>query len=193
MGGADVFTTAERCWEVGVFPRGPPGAGADPVGCQAPVPSQPKSWAPGDRGAGAAGAAGLLAAGAGDGIPAPQSEACRSRLARALHRLLLVPERGESLFHPSLFSLPPTWAAPRCSSSAFAGHRPQTTWVFFRRNSARSQAAPREPGIPSATHGTPFVPPSHPGRWGSACTRTSESVCILPSQVEGPLPASSFS
>lgn len=83
---------------------------------------------------------------------------------------------GNPFSTPSLFSLPPTWAAPRCSSSALAGHRPQTTWVFFRRNSARSQAAPREPGIPAATHGTPFVPPSHPGMWGSACTRTSESV-----------------
>lgn len=72
--------------------------------CQAPVPSQPKSWAPGDRGAGAAGAAGLLA---GDGIPAPQSEACRSRLARALPRLLLVPERGEIPFPP-----PPSFPFP---------------------------------------------------------------------------------
>lgn len=67
-----------------MFPRVPLRAGAGPVGCQAPAPRQPKSLAPGDRAAGAAGAAGLRAAGAGGGIPAPQSGARRSRLTRRI-------------------------------------------------------------------------------------------------------------
>lgn len=80
------FTTAESCGAVGLFPCVPGGAGAGPMGVRPPEPWQSKSLAPGDRGAGAAGAAGLRAAGAGGGIPAPQSEArCSGLAGRLLH------------------------------------------------------------------------------------------------------------
>lgn len=56
-------------------PAESPGAEADPLGHQDPVPYWTKSLTPWEQGTGAAGAAGLPAAGAGGGIPAPQSEA----------------------------------------------------------------------------------------------------------------------
>ena len=100
-------------------------------------------------------------------------QAAGSRLRRLKHAALGWPARflrycwsqrgGNPISTPSLLSLPPTRAAPLCSSRAFAGHRPEPTRVFVRQNSAPPLAAPREPGIPSATHGTPLV---SPGRWG---------------------------
>lgn len=74
---------------------------------------------------------GLLA---GDGIPAPQSEASRLGWpARSLGYCLS--QRGKSFPPPPSFPFPLLGRPWRCSSSAFPGHRPQTTWVFFRRNS----------------------------------------------------------
>lgn len=101
------------------------------------------------------------------------AQAAGSRLRRLEHAALGWPVRflrycwsqrgGNPISTPSLLSLPPTRAAPLCSRRAFAGHRPEPTRVFVRRNSAPPPAAPREPGIPSATHGTPLV---SLGRWG---------------------------
>lgn len=81
---------------------------------------------------------------------------------------------------PSLPSPPPSLGGPTplwlCLPRAPAG-----------RNSAPPQAAPRGPGIPSVTHGTPLA---SPGSWGPAWVRTSGSSCIPPFRAAGPPPAS---
>lgn len=86
---------------------------------------------------------------------------------------------GESRFHP-LHPLPQA-QRPR---AALAEPDPRagrtTTRVFIRRNSALPRAAPGEPGIPSSPMGHPSSPP---GSGGSACTRTTASVCISPSRA----------
>ena len=144
-----------------MFPWGPLGARTGPVGCQAPAPSQPKSLDPGDPGAGAAGAAGLLVAGAGGGIPGLRSQARRWAGPRASSANARPRKGGNPVSTPSLPS--PTPVAPLRSCCACQGHGPDTTWVFIRRNSAQPRAAPREPGFPSTTHGTPLVSPREVG------------------------------
>lgn len=160
-------------WEllqVGVFPRVPPGSRGRPRGMSGPKRLRsPSPRPPGTEAAGAAGAAGLRAAGAGSGIPAPQSgHAARGRPGRLF--------RGRSWGEggipcpppPSLPSPPPHPGGPTplwpCLPRAAAG-----------RDSAPPQAAPGGPGIPSVTHGTPLA---SPGSWGPACVRTSASSCI---------------
>lgn len=83
----DVFYNRCELLAIRVFPCAPTGSWGRPGGVSGPPNlSCPKSLAPGDQGTGAAGAAGLRAAGAGGGIPAPQSEArCSGLAGRLLH------------------------------------------------------------------------------------------------------------
>lgn len=123
MGGADVFTTAERCWEVGVFPRGPPGAGADPVDVR---PQCLRSRSPGPL-----------------GTEGPVRRALRgswqatgSRLRSLKHAALGWPARslgyclsqrgGKSLFHPLPLFPFPLLRRPRAALAVLSrgtGHR----------------------------------------------------------------------
>lgn len=160
------------------------------MGCQAPAPSQAKSLVPGDRGAGAAGAAGLLATGAGGGIPAPQSGVRRSRLARALPPLMHVPGRGESQSHPSLRSPPPPPERTRAAPAVLAQGTGRTglgcssgrTLLCFMLLLA-SRVSPQSPMGHSL---------SPRGCGGSACTSTSESVCIPPPELRALCPPLRF-
>lgn len=147
----------------------PRGAGAGPVGCQAPQRLRsPSPRPPGAEAAGAAGAAGLRAAGAGSGIPAPQSgHAARGRPGRLF--------RGRSWGEGGIPCPPP----PSLPSPPPPG-RPHAALAVLTPGSGRtglcsSSAAPGGPGIPSVTHGTPLA---SPGSWGPACVRTSASSCI---------------